>query len=164
MDYPELFLKIISVVLRNEGGYVNNKSDPGGETRYGISKRSHPKIDIKNLTIGGAMAIYYTDYWVPMNLEGINDDELVLHIFDHGVNVGGVTSIKILQRLIGVVDDGDIGDETRRAIREYNGDILADFIKRRKLFYIMLAQKRPSSRVFLKGWLKRIEHTKFKTT
>jgi lysozyme family protein len=163
MNYPELFSKCIVVILKNEGGYVNNPKDPGGETQYGIAKRFHPNIDIKNLTIGGAMAIYYTEYWLPMNLEGINNDELVLHVFDHGVNAGVVTAIKILQRLVGVGDDGVIGDETRRAIREYNGDITTDFIKRRKLFYVTLVQKKPSMRGSLRGWLNRIEHTKFKT-
>ena len=44
------FNDIIEVVLHHEGGYVNDPKDPGGETNFGIAKRSHPDVDIKNLT------------------------------------------------------------------------------------------------------------------
>lgn len=52
-----------------EGGYVNDPRDPGGETKYGIAKRSHPKEDIKNLTIEQAITIYNKEYWVAYNIE-----------------------------------------------------------------------------------------------
>ena len=42
------FDEIIEVVLHHEGGYVNDPKDPGGETNFGIAKRSHPDVDIKN--------------------------------------------------------------------------------------------------------------------
>ena len=44
------FEEIIDNVLESEGGYVNDKDDPGGETNMGISKRAYPDLDIKNLT------------------------------------------------------------------------------------------------------------------
>ena len=53
----------IPIVLENEGGYVNDPADPGGETKYGISKRSYPALDIKNLTVEQATAIYLRDFW-----------------------------------------------------------------------------------------------------
>ena len=52
------FNDIIEVVLHHEGGYVNDPDDPGGETNFGIAKRSHPDVDIKNLTKDGAKEIY----------------------------------------------------------------------------------------------------------
>src|SRR5690606_28008981 len=55
----ERFRRAVEVVLKHEGGYVNNPSDPGGETKYGISKRSYPELDIANLTQEDAIAIYY---------------------------------------------------------------------------------------------------------
>jgi lysozyme family protein len=118
-------------------------------------------LDIKNLTKEAAIDIYYKDFWLPMNLTKILENELVLQVFDMGVTSGIRTSIRILQRLVGVTDDGFIGNITLRAIREYNGDVVADFIKRRKLFYIVLVQKHPEKRRFLKGWLNRIDNTKF---
>jgi lysozyme family protein len=161
MIYPDLFLKVIRVVLKNEGGYSNNPNDTGSETNYGISHRAYPTLDIKNLTIAQAIDIYYNDYWLPMNLEGIIEDDLILQLFDAGVNMGIRTAIKLLQRLIGVGDDGHIGEVTRKAIREFNGNIVDEFIKRRKLFYITLAQNKPDQHIFLKGWIRRIEQTKF---
>jgi lysozyme family protein len=58
------FDDIIEVVLEHEGGYVNDPQDPGGETNFGVAKRSHPDVDIKNLTKDGAKEIYYQDYWI----------------------------------------------------------------------------------------------------
>ena len=52
------FKLAIPRVITNEGGYVNDPDDPGGETKYGISKRSYPALDIKNLTVEQATAIY----------------------------------------------------------------------------------------------------------
>jgi lysozyme family protein len=159
--YPDIFLKVIKIVLKNEGGYSNSRTDKGGETNYGISSRAYPAIDIKNLTIGGAIEIYYNDYWRPMNLGGIMDDDLILQVFDMGVNSGIRIAIKLLQRLVGVPDDGFVGNETLGAIKEFNGNILDEFIKRRKLFYVTLVQNHPEQRPNLKGWLNRISNTHF---
>ena len=57
------FKDIINNVLQSEGGYVYDKDDPGGETKYGISKRAYPDFDIKNLTKDDAKAIYLRDFW-----------------------------------------------------------------------------------------------------
>ncbi len=57
------FNDIIEVVLHHEGGYVNDPKDPGGETNFGVAKRSHPDVDIKNLTKDGAKEIYKEHYW-----------------------------------------------------------------------------------------------------
>lgn len=57
------FEMAINFVLPHEGGYVNDPKDPGGETKYGISKRKYPNVDIKNLSDLDAVAIYRRDYW-----------------------------------------------------------------------------------------------------
>lgn len=61
----EQFAQAIEFTLSWEGGYVNDPGDAGGETNMGISKRSYPDLDIKNLTVEQAKAIYYADYWLP---------------------------------------------------------------------------------------------------
>ena len=66
---PITFEVIVASVLEAEGGYVNDPQDPGGETKYGISKRSHPDVDIKNLSITGAIKIYEEEYWKPAKVE-----------------------------------------------------------------------------------------------
>lgn len=89
-----------------EGGYVNDPNDPGGETRYGISKRSYPGVDIKNLTIDGAKAIYRADYWAELD---IFPDVLRFQLFDFAVNSGVETAIRHLQKALHVADDGHWG-------------------------------------------------------
>ena len=58
----EHFSEIIPIVLRHEGGYVNDPLDKGGETNYGISKRSYPHLDIHSLTLADAKTIYKRDF------------------------------------------------------------------------------------------------------
>ncbi len=147
----------IPVILRHEGGYVNNPNDPGGETKYGISKRAFPQVDIKALTVERAKEIYRRHYWERMNLEGIEDLELALHVFDHGVNAGPKTAIRILQRIARVKVDGLIGPCTLRAV---NLSHLKDgYEKARIEYYIKIAVKRPRLKIFLKGWINRVGTT-----
>lgn len=60
------FNQAVQLVLRHEGGYTSGlPNDPGGETNFGISRRAYPQLDIKNLTVDGAVEIYQKDYWRP---------------------------------------------------------------------------------------------------
>ena len=63
------FETALNFVLAEEGGYTCDPRDPGGETNMGISKRMYPGVDIKNLTIAQAAAIYKKDYWDANKLE-----------------------------------------------------------------------------------------------
>ena len=58
-----LFHSIIPFIIQHEGGYVNHPNDPGGETKYGISARAYPRLNIKDITLQDAVRIYYEDYW-----------------------------------------------------------------------------------------------------
>lgn len=152
------FERCIPVILRHEGGYVNHPNDPGGETKYGISKRAFPNEDIKNLTIERAKEIYKKYYWDRMGVEGIEDIQLCLHVFDHGVNAGARTSIRMLQRLAGVKADGVIGPITLGAVNSQN--LTEKFKQERINYYTRLAERRPKLKVFLKGWINRVHTTK----
>ena len=156
----ELFDKCVKVILNNEGGYVNNPHDPGGETNFGITKRNYPELDIKNLTREQAKAIYHEKYWRPMKLDDL-PESVALEVFDFGVNAGPTVSIKLLQGLLKVVADGIIGPLTLKAIQSYPTDLVNDLKHERKKFYFALARKRPELQVFLAGWLNRVDHTKF---
>jgi len=161
-----LFLKCMNVILKNEGSYVNHPSDPGGETSMGIARMFYPDLDIKNLNREQAVEIYFDDYWLPMNLTGIYDENLVLQIFDFGINsrskrYGFNTALKAIQRIVDVEQDGKIGPITKDAINNYVGDIVYLYINERKKYYFDLAKRKPEMQVFLAGWLKRAEHCKF---
>lgn len=167
VKYPEIFLKCIDIVLKNEGGYINHPSDPGGETnmgserKFGIAKRFYPHEDIKNITKERAIEIYYKDYWLPMNLSKIINEDLVLQVFDFGVNAGIRRSIKMLQKLVEVEADGIIGKTTTEVVNKQNKDIVERFKNRRRIYYMNLAAQKPKLEVFLVGWLRRVDKTKF---
>ena len=61
---PQEFFEIVNHTLEEEGGYVNDSTDKGGETNFGISKRAYPDVDIFNLKEDEAIDIYWDDYWV----------------------------------------------------------------------------------------------------
>lgn len=158
------FNDYLQVILKHEGGYVDNPSDPGGETKYGISKRSYPGLDIKNLTIEDASSIYYNDYWLKLNIDGINNEDLKLQLFDMVVNAGIKTSIKLLQHILGVIEDGVVGPVTIDKICLYHlnrGDIVEDYKTARINYYNKLVEKNPKLKVFIKGWINRVASTKF---
>src|SRR5690606_3461871 len=116
----ERFLRAVEVVLRHEGGYVNDPHDPGGETKYGISKRSYPSLDIANLTREDAIAIYYKDFWQRHNYAQLQDDIVATKLLDMAVNMGPATAHRLLQEALVFLDydiavDGIIGPQTIRA-------------------------------------------------
>ena len=81
------FEKAVATTLAFEGGYANDLNDPGGETHWGISKRSYPHLDIKSLTVDEAKDIYLRDFW---NALGCDDmpPALAAVAFDIAVNSG----------------------------------------------------------------------------
>ena len=91
------FHRCISLILGEEGGIANHRKDPGGLTKYGISQRSDPTLNIAALTLDDAKAIYRRDYWTP-----IRGDELPsgldLLMLDCAINQGVVTAIQLLQQ------------------------------------------------------------------
>ena len=151
------FNNIIEVVLQHEGGYVNDPNDLGGETKYGITKRFYPSVDIKNLTKGEAKKIYHTDYWRRAKCDEVPPQ--LRHIyFDGCVNVGIGRSIKILQRAAknkgeDIEVDGKIGPNTLKAIFDLEVDRVRAF---RIKYYVDLIIDKPNQERFYYGWVKRV--------
>lgn len=81
------FDRAFAIVIGIEAGYVNDPKDQGGETKYGISKRQYPDVDIKNLTIDQAKAIYLRDFWNTHDLDALEYGKALL-VFDVAVNGG----------------------------------------------------------------------------
>lgn len=108
------FRQAIERILSIEGGYVNDPKDPGGETKFGISKRSYPLLDIKNLTREQAIAIYERDFWSRAHAEDLRWS-VAYQALDFAVNSGCETAIRYLQRALGVADDGHWGPHTAAA-------------------------------------------------
>lgn len=106
----------IGRLLGNEGGYVNNPADPGGETNWGISKRSYPNLNIKELTREQAIALYHRDFWMVIGADSLPAG-IGFQLLDFAVNAGSGTALRALQRAVRVADDGHIGPVTMAAIK-----------------------------------------------
>ena len=146
----------IAVVIKIEGGYVNDPDDAGGETKYGISKRSYPDVDIRGLTKTAAAAIYLDDYWYPLRCENV-PGVLALPLLDSGVNQGRRTAVRLLQGVLGVKVDGLIGPKTLAAVNEYPSISLlsAEFTLARLDRYVNKSIGRKSQRKYLPSWVHR---------
>jgi lysozyme family protein len=136
-------------LLGHEGGYVNDQNDPGGETNWGISKRSYPTLDIKNLTREVAKKIYLNDFW---NVVTGVPDSVKFQVFDAAVNHGITAAIRMLQRAVGVADDGKWGTfSSGTAATKAESDILMLFIAERAEYFTRLMNWPNHG----KGWIRK---------
>jgi lysozyme family protein len=147
--------------MYHEGGYVNDKQDAGGETKFGISKRSYPHLDIKNLTRDQAKQIYFVDFWMKAKCEQIVDENNATKFFDLAVNMGITQAVGLIQRALrsagqSVTEDGVIGPVTLAAINKADPtDLLAALKSEAAGYYRLIAQANPSQQKFINGWLNR---------
>ncbi len=142
----------IPTVLANEGGLVDDPSDAGGLTKYGISQRSYPNLDIRNLTVEQASAIYLRDFWI---FGGIVDQSVATKIFDSYVNMRHA-AIRIVQQVVSVPQDGVYGSMTEKSINNMNPtNFLVAFRIGLVGHYSAIVAANPSQQKFLRGWLNR---------
>ena len=148
MNFDESFAKLIG----HEGGYVNDKRDPGGETKYGVSKRSYPQLNIASLTEYDAKAIYLRDFWKPAGCDRV-PPAIAFDLFDMAVNSGVSRAIKTLQRVVGTAEDGQLGPITLAAVAALDPvRAVARFNAVRLAFMASL----PTWPTFSRGWALRI--------
>ena len=150
------FKAVINRIIQDEGGYVNDPADAGGETKYGISKRSFPELDIKNLTLEGATDIYERFYWIPSKAEKL-PEELQEVYFEMVVNMGQSSAVRVLQKACNAIGskldvDGRIGMLTITASKRLTLDRLVAY---QVLYYAQLVTRKPDQERFYFGWFKR---------
>jgi lysozyme family protein len=150
--------EIIAKVIKREGGekITNDPSDPGGLTKYGISKRSNPDLDIKNLMLNDAIEIYKKRYWIPSKTSFLKLSIQEMY-FDMVVNVGKKRAVKILQEAINhkgnsIKVDGLIGKNTIATSKTLELERLKAF---RIKYYSNLVQRKPSLLKYYYGWFRR---------
>jgi len=160
------FSLAIQPLLRREGGYVNHPSDRGGETKFGISKKQYPNLDIFNLTENEAKKIYKRDYWDKISGDLIKDQFTAEHLFDLAVNHGVSRGSKLIQESLGdlgqpVKIDGVIGFKSLNKINRTDSTKLNNtLVDNRINFYDKIVSNNPSQKVFYKGWIKRANEFK----
>lgn len=169
----------IKTILKHEGGYVNDKDDPGGATNYGVSLRFLIKTgdldrdgfldgdfdqdgdididDIKKMSLDNAKNIYRLYWWDKYKYALINDDEVATKVFDLAVNMGATQAHKCVQRAIRaangqtLVDDGILGNQSFAAINNCPSIVLLPAIRSEAAgFYRSLNKPK-----FIRGWLNR---------
>lgn len=171
--------KIIKKIIEVEGGYVDDPSDSGGKTKYGITEKVAKAngwiFDMQKLPYDLAFKIYSQRYWDSMNLDEIEklSAKVAEELCDTGVNIGTTRASIFLQRCLNVLNnkglayhdiivDGDIGGKTLRALRAFfdirksEGEqvLLAMLNCLQGEFYISLAEKREKDERFVFGWFK----------
>ena len=155
------FKTCLDLVLKSEGGYVNNPADPGGMTNLGVTKRVWEEYtghgadekEMRSLTPEKVAPLYEQKYWRPCYGE-ILPRGLDFVVFSMGVNAGPGRSVKLFQSAIGCVPDGVIGPATRSLILGSNSTtFISKFSEARREYYRSLK----TFPIFGKGWLARVD-------
>lgn len=155
------FNEAIKFVLRWEGGET---TDTGGFTKYGISQKAYPNLNISALTLDQARAIYRRDYWDKIQGDKIQDQGNALALLDYSVNAGPGRAVRDAQRVLNAAGynlavDGALGPLTLAAINRRGPLFAAALTAERKKFYNRLVQQNPEKyRKYLRGWLRRSDN------
>ncbi len=170
-DFDSAYKKM----LNHEGGYVNDPQDPGGETYKGVARKMHSKwpgwdlIDMakqqssfpKNLDKDAELQemifdFYKTNFWNVVKGDDLENQQVAESIFDFGVNAGNATSARLAQMVVEAKVDGVIGKITTQRLNEFDPDhFLASFALAKIARYVSIVKKRPTSRKYFYGWVRR---------
>lgn len=174
------FDSAVNYVLKNEGGLVEDPSDPGGITNFGISLRFLREVpienlkryslfdpvtdkDIRELTLEQAKLIYRGEFWEAGPFEKLQNQILCNYIFDMCVSFGITQAIKLVQRAVWSVqkkkdfipDDGIFGPYTIQAINQASFMLMFSMVAQRDGYYRQIVAVNPSRKPDLEGWLNR---------
>ena len=170
-----LFEPALQKTLLNEGGYVNDPADPGGETYKGVARNIFSKWDgwqivdslkqqsgfpsslDKNADLQNKVhGFYKTNFWDRVSGDEITDQEVAFSIFDFAVNTGVGTSAILAQHVVNATPDGVIGNNTIKDINGMDAEFfLAAFTVAKVVRYVGIVNKRPASRKYFFGWISR---------
>lgn len=169
------FSTALKKTLLNEGGYVNDPDDPGGETYKGVARNMHSKWDgwtivdglkkqsgfpsnmEKNVDLQSKVENFYkVNFWDKVQGDDITDEHVAFAIFDFAVNAGVGTSAVLAQKVVDADPDGVIGPGSVARINSTDPEFfLASFTVAKIARYIGIVNKRPTSRKYFFGWVSR---------
>jgi lysozyme family protein len=154
------FEKCLALVLKSEGGFVNNPRDPGGMTNLGVTKVTYERWmnepvteeQMRALTPNDVEQLYREWYW-----DGVRGDDLPAGVdyctFDLAVNSGIGTAVRLLQDASNTVPDGKLGPVSMVAIQEMDAHAIVSELQASRLAYLKKISTWP---VFGKGWTNRV--------
>ena len=155
MEFNKCVNHLIDVT---EGAYLERHGKETFLTKFGIDQPSHKDVDVPNLQRHEAIEIYKNTYWNPLRLE-----DLPFHVRYMGiscaVNCGNATTIKLLQKVLGVDRDGVIGNSTLSAAKKRDSIELAKaFLMEWRSLYIRIAIAKDYDKIqYLLGWINRTQ-------
>lgn len=163
------------IILKHEGGFVNDPTDRGGATNLGITQqtltewRGKPVSveDVRNLTEAEAREIYTERYLKQPKIDRLPFPYPQVQVMDIGVNSGPRRAVKFLQEVLNASGfpcgrpDGVIGPKTIAATEQAHEQMGAyldnALVDRRKAFYEAIMANDPSQERFRRGWMRRAE-------
>jgi lysozyme family protein len=169
LDVPGVREGLIETAAQRKAvGYTNDPTDRGGETKFGIAKSGNPDLNITTLDWDAAVRRYFRSYWQFVHCDELDDMGLhrlaALH-FDSAMNHGVGRAPILLQRAVGVGEDGDIGPATLKAAVSLNEiNVCNRLCDIRAQFYKDIVAKKPDQVKYINGWLRRIEEMRAFTT
>lgn len=164
------YKKLIPTVLKFEGGFANHPSDPGGATNSGVTLSTFRSVygkdktvqDLKNMTMEQWEYIFKKKFWDRWKADDI-DSQAIANLLVDWTWASGIYGIKYPQEVLGVKTDGIVGLKTLAAINYYPNkkELFEKLWNRRKKHFEDIVRNRPQSKVFLKGWLRRLSDFKW---
>ena len=158
--YSAEFLFAVQRVLADEGGDSSNPADAGGATRFGISARAHPELDLATLTRDAAVKIYWREWWLRFGFAQL-PAAVAAKTFDLAVNIGANSAIECLQRALRacglpVIENGALGPATvLAAARAEPAALMSALRSELAAHYRLVAANQKRDQAFIKGWLNR---------
>lgn len=165
----------INEIIEREGGdkETNDPADSGGRTKFGISEAAHPEAWADgDVTRPEAREIYQRVYILAEHFDKIQNLTLQHQVVDFGVPHGADAATRLLQQVLGVKVDGELGPKTLNAIANFPagklfgidvpGIVLLNFAFRdaRIMHDITIAKKWPKNQRFVLGWIRRAQEFK----
>jgi lysozyme family protein len=159
----------LAIILEHEGGFVDHPLDKGGATKQGVTQRVYdayrmtsgkPTRTVREIDGSEVAEIYRNQYWRAVRADEL-PEKLALVMFDAAVNHGPRKAITLLQRALGVSDDGVFGPATVQALESAmdtlpEASIAARCLAEREDLYDSIIADNPSQAVFARGWSNRI--------
>ena len=167
------FNDALKMVLKSEGGFVNDPNDHGGATNMGVTQVNYDSYRrsknlqgqfVKNITMDEVSDIYLHNYWLASKCDKL-PIQLAFAVFDTAVNSGVGRAAKFLQKIVGATEDGIVGPNTLASVNDLCKKqgvlkVATDYINARELFLEGIVKNEPSQSKFLKGWINRTESLK----
>lgn len=159
------FNKAFKVVIEHEGGFVDDPTDRGKATNWGISQRAYPEVDVRNLTLKQAKIIYRDDYYDKFYDK--LSEEIAIELFDTGVNMGVRVAKEFLQKAMNLMNrneknfadlevDGILGKRTLAAYNKVNKKALLKVLNGLQFsYYVSIVENDKTQERYFNGWITR---------